>query len=128
VQRRLGLGEARAGRPQRRRGQRQHQLVEQRLVADHADELPHHAEPAGARDDAGVHRQVARDHPQQRGLTRAVGADQCHLGALAHPERDVREQLPAVRQHVCDPGDVYVTHAQMVHRTGVRRRLNSGRR
>ena len=50
-----------------------------------------------------VHRQVAGDHPQQRGLAGAVRADQRHLRALADPERHVGEELPPVRQRVRRP-------------------------
>ena len=49
------------------------------------------------------HRQVAGDHPQQRGLAGAVRADQRDLRALADPERHVGEELPPVRQHECRP-------------------------
>ena len=98
-------------RAQRRRGQRQRQVVRASIVADHADELAHHAEPAGPRDRPGAHRQVAGDHPQQRGLAGAVRPDQRDLGALADPERHVGEELPAVRQDVPDPCHVHVSHA-----------------
>ena len=77
-----------------------------------ADELPHHAEAAGAGDRAGVRREVAGDDPQQRGLAGAVGADQRDLGALADPERDVVEQHPPVRQLVAHSGDVHVSHVR----------------
>ena len=107
----LGVDEPAAGVAQRRRGQRQGQVGQRRLVADHADELPHHAEPAGPRDRAVAHRQVAGDHPQQRRLAGAVRPDQGDLGALTDPERHVGEEFPAVREDVPHRCHVHVSHA-----------------
>ena len=95
-----GYGRRSRPTPSRSRRRRDPML---RDVADHADELAHHAEPAGARDRADRHRQVAGDHPQQRRLAGAVRPDQRDLGALADPERHVGEEHPAVRQDVLRP-------------------------
>ena len=99
------------GRPDPRRGHREQQVGHRgRLTQTDADHLAHHAEAAGAGDGAGVRRQVAGDDPQQGGLAGTVGADQRDLGALPHPERDVVEQHPAVRELVAHTRDVHVTH------------------
>ena len=75
-----------------------------------ADELPHHAQPAGAGDDARVGRQVAGDDAQQRGLPGPVGADERDLLAVTDAEADVVEQHPPVRQLVTHSGDIHMTH------------------
>ena len=115
---RLGLAEPPAGIAKRRRGQRQRQVGEGRLVTDHADELAHHTQPAGPRDDAAAHRQVAGDHPQQRRLSRAVRPDQGDLGALPDPERHVGEEFPTVGQDVPDRCHVHVSHAGILPERG----------
>jgi len=86
------------------------EVGQRRLVADHADELAHHAEPADACHRALAQRQVPGDQPQQRGLARAVRPDERDLRALADPERDVGEQHSSVREHMPHPGDVDVAH------------------
>ena len=75
-----------------------------------ADELTHHAEPAGAGHDTRVGRQVAGDDAQERGLAGSVGADEGDLLAVADAEAHVVEQHPPVRQLVTYSGDIHVTH------------------
>ena len=99
----------RGAHPRRRHAQQQ-VGDRRRLPEAQADHLPHHPQAAGAGHGAGVRHQVAGDDLQQRGLARAVGADQRDLGALADPERDVVEQHPPVRQLEAHPGDVHVSH------------------
>ena len=82
-----------------------------RVVADAADELAHHPEPAAARDRARRRREVAGDDPQQSGLAGAVRPDQRDDGALADPEGDVVQQRPPVGQEEADPVDIDVAHA-----------------
>jgi hypothetical protein len=83
-------------------------------AADHADELSHHAETAGPRNRAERHWRVARDHPEQCRLARAVRPDERHLRALAHPEAHVGEEHSAVRQDLRHTGDVHVPHKQQI--------------
>ncbi len=110
MQRVLGCGEPNTRFPDRRRRQRQGQVCERGLVCDHADELAHDAQTAGARDGTLSHRKIACDHAQQRRFPGAVGPDQSDLGALADPERHVSEEFPPVGEHVPDPGQVDVAH------------------
>ena len=96
-----------------RRRDAEQQVGDGRVLAERgADDLPHHAEPAGAGHRAGVRHQVAGDDPQQRRLAGAVRADQRDLGALADPERHVVEQHSPVRQLVPDSGDVHMSHVE----------------
>ena len=91
---------------------RQQQVVDGLVAAAVPDELPHHAEPTGARDDAGVGREVAGHDPQQRRLAGAVGAHERDLLPVADPEADVVEQHPPVRQLVTHSSDIHVTHEE----------------
>jgi hypothetical protein len=52
----LGLVQPLAGGPQRRPCELEREVVERAVVADHADELAHHAEPAASGDGPVVHR------------------------------------------------------------------------
>ena len=85
-----------------------------RVVADRADELPHDAEPAGARDRPGLGDQVAGDDPQQGRLPRTVLTDQRGPGAVPDAEVDVVEQHPPVGKGVPDTGDVDVAHPDIL--------------
>ncbi len=98
----FGGGEALGGDPQRGRGQGHGQAPERREPFAHADELAHDAEPAAVGDGAGVGGEGSGDDVEQRGLARAVGADERDLPAFADSERDVGEQLPPVREVVAD--------------------------
>ena len=53
---------------------------------------------------------LAGQQAQQRGLARAVRADQGGRLPLADPERDVRQQQPAIRQVVIDVRRLDVCH------------------
>ena len=114
--RQLGRVERLGGGPDRLRRNGKQQVAHRGLVAHLADELAHHAEPAGPGDGAVVRREVAGDDPQQRGLAGAVGPDQRDLDALADPEGDLVEQPPAVRQVEDDGVEVDVAHGQAVCR------------
>ena len=57
---------------------------------------------------------VAGHQAEQRRLPGPVGADERHLGAVSHPERDVGEQAPTIRKEVADPVDVDVSHGHRV--------------
>ena len=92
--RQLGGVERRGRRAHAGRRDRHEQVAHGRLVADLADELAHHAEPAGAGDRALLRVEVAGDDPQQRGLAGAVGADEGDLRAVADPERRPRRAAP----------------------------------
>ena len=98
------------GRLEAGRGEVDEQVAHGGVVADRADELPHHAQAAGAGDLTRRRREVAGDHPQQRGLARPVGADERGLGAVADPEAHLVEQHPPVRQDAGELLDVDVTH------------------
>ena len=74
------------------------------------DHLAHDPEAAGAGHHTGVRDQLSGDDAQQGGLAGAVRPDESDLGALPHPERDVVEQHPPVRQLVADSCDVDVSH------------------
>jgi hypothetical protein len=103
------------GRSSDRLGGDGHEEVAHRGVVAHlADELPHDAEPAAAGDRAVGCREVARQDAQQRRLAGAVRADEGDLGTLAHPEGDVAEQAPPVRQDEAHGVDVEVAHGGRV--------------
>ena len=107
------------GNPHPIRRNRQQQVGHGWIVKplrDHplTDELPHHAQATRARDPALVRCDVADDDAQQRRLARSVGADQRNLLPVAHPERDLVEQDPAVRQVVAHAGDVHMAHGSTV--------------
>ena len=112
----LGPVERARGVPDRLRRNGKQQIADGRVVAHLADELPHDAEAAGARDRAPVGGDVAGDDPQQRGLAGAVGPDQRDLGPFADPEGDLVQQPPAVRQVEDDGVEVDVAHGQAVCR------------
>ena len=76
-----------------------------------ADELAHHAQPAGAGDRPGVRDEVAGDDPQQGRLAGAVGADQGDLGAVADPEAHVVEKYSSVGQLVAHSRHIHMSHA-----------------
>ncbi len=65
-------------------------------------------------------RKVAGDQPQQRGLAGAVGSDQSDLGPIAHPERDLVQQHPPVRQLIPNRSNVHMTHRPSVPPLGDR--------
>jgi hypothetical protein len=75
------------------------------------DELAHHAESTGTRNNSGYYWYVAGHHTQQGRLAGAVWPDQSHLRPFAHAERDVGEEHTPVRQRVSDTGHVHVSHA-----------------
>ena len=77
-----------------------------RLVLVRADELAHHAEPAGRYHGARLGLDVTSDQPEQRGLARAVRADQRRRYSIADPEAHVVKEGPSVRQHVADVRDL----------------------
>ena len=68
--------------------------------------------PAAAHHGPGRGGEVPGDDPQQRRLARAVGADQGHHGALAHPERHVVEQHASIRKRAADRVDLEVPHSR----------------
>ena len=80
----------------------EHRLLVVQDVAVLIDIGEHHA---GAQfDRAGVGRLLADDHPQQRGLAGAVGADQAHDRPARHVEGtivDQVEELAAARESPC---------------------------
>src|SRR5215510_802224 len=78
---------------------------------DPADELPHNAEAATDGDRAQLWGEVPGDEPDQRGLARAVRADQGRRRPFPDPERCVLEQHPAIRQYVAEVRHFDVTHA-----------------
>ena len=91
--------------------------VDELLVPLHhavPDELAHDAQASGAGHRAAVRGQVAGDDPQQRGLPGAVRADQRDLGALAHQERHIGQQLTPIGQHIAHAGDIHVTHGSIL--------------
>ena len=99
------------GLPDARWGDRQQQFVHGGGVADAADELTHHAEPAAVRDGALLRGEVTSDQPQQCRLARAVRADECRRDAVADPERHVVEQHPAIGKRMADMTDLDMAHA-----------------
>ena len=108
--RQLGRVQRAAGVAQARWGQVDEQVAHRALIAQGAEELAHDPDPAGTRDRPRGRLQVAGDHPQQRGLAGAVGADQRRLRTLPDPEADVVEEHPPVWQRVAQPLDVDVSH------------------
>ncbi|GAA3118317.1 hypothetical protein GCM10020001_042900 [Nonomuraea salmonea] len=106
----LGLVEPLRRLPHGRWRDAEQQVAYGAAVAHAADELPHHAEPAGARHAALDRLQVAGDEAHERGLARAVGPDERRLDALADAEGDVVEQRPPVRQHVRQMSYFHVAH------------------
>ena len=106
------------GRPANPVGRdRDEQVAHRAVVADLADELPHHAQATAAGHGAVGCREVTGQDPQQRGLAGAVGADERDLGALAHPEGDVAQQASPVRQGEAHGVDVEVAHESPVSPT-----------
>ena len=93
-QRQLGRRQRRPGLLDGRRAQPDQEVLDRRVVAHRADELPHHAQAAGLGDAALLGRQVAGDDPQQGGLAGAVGAHQRGLRPLADPEVQRRRAAP----------------------------------
>jgi hypothetical protein len=85
-----------------------------RVVADRADELAHHAEPAGTGDRARLRDQVTGDDAQQRRLAGPVLADQRRAGALPDAEADVVQEHPPVGKGVPDPADIDVAHRAII--------------
>jgi hypothetical protein len=110
----LGGAQPLPGGADRLRGERQGEVGEGGAVGDRADELAHHPEPAAAGDAPGGRGELARDHPQQRGLARPVRPDERDLRAVRDPERHVGEQRAPVRQPVLDAHRLDVSHAAMV--------------
>jgi hypothetical protein len=94
--------------PQRRDGQQQ--VPDRALVPDAADELAHDTEPAAGGHGALLRGEVTGDQPQQRGLARPVRPDQRGDGAFPDTERDIAEQLPAIRQRMADMRGLDMAH------------------
>ena len=84
--------------------------------------------PAAARDRTLVRGEVTRDDPQQRGLARAVRADQRGAAAVADAEGHLVQQRTAVRQRERDGVDVDVAHGTTVPSRGPAGTASSGRR
>ena len=129
VERPLGATQEFPRGANRRCGEAEREIGEGAVVGDRADEPAHHAEATAAHDRTGYRGQPTRHHPQQRRLTSAVRADQCDLPAVAHPERDVGEQLTPVGQHVPDGHGLHMSHesgAWRVWRPGVERIAGTG--
>ena len=96
-------------------GRDRHEQVAHRGVVAHlADELAHHPEAAAAGHRPLGCREVAREDAQQGRLAGAVRADERDLGPLPHPEGDVAQQRPPVRQ-----GEAHGVHVEMAHEAPV---------
>ena len=109
-QRELGLVDPLGGRADALGGDAEQQVGDRLVAAAVADELAHHAEPAGAGHDPRVGRQVSGDDAQQGRLARTVGADEGHLLPVPDPEADVVEEDAPVRQLVAHSGNVDMSH------------------
>ncbi len=59
-----------------------------------------------------VRRLVAGDHSEQGGLARAVGADEGHVVAVAHPEAHVLQELGSVGRAARHPVHVDGSHGR----------------
>ncbi len=95
---------------QRRWGHRDEELMHRGGIPDTAHELRHDTQAARAGHRTGVRGELARDDPQQGGLTGAVRTDERDLAAFSHPESDLVEQDPPISQGKTHRVDVHIPH------------------
>ncbi len=91
-------------------GDRNKESPDRDVVTNRSDELGHDADRPAVNSVSGRRAEFTSEDAHQGRLTRAVWSDQTRDFSLADSERDVVQQVGAVRQHVCEVRDFKMAH------------------